>query len=159
MRSVTSPTAAWNAGSFTVSLSLWMNTDSLTGRRPERSSATSALWDSPENWSTSEMFVVPIALPAMNTTTTNGSQPQNAFLRCRPLQAAMRAARLCFEEEVDMPAPDACVRRRPLWVRRCIGRVSEPVTLPAACSGAGQPDHTPAGRALLVLGKTRLGSA
>src|SRR3954470_22995799 len=116
MRSVTSRTAAWNAGSFIVSLSLWMNTDSLTGRSPERSSATSALWDSPENWSTSEMFVVPIAFPAMNTTTTKASQPQNAFLRCRPLQAAMRAARLCFEDEVDMPAPDACVRRRPPWV-------------------------------------------
>src|SRR5215212_8586915 len=109
MRSVTSPTAAWNAGSFSVSLSLCMNTDSLTGRRPERSSATSALWDSPENWSTSEMFVVPTALPAMKTTTTNASQPQNAFLRCRLLQTAMRAARLCFEDEVDMPAPDGRV--------------------------------------------------
>ena len=85
-RSVTSATAAWNAGSLTVSSSLWMNTDSLIGRRPERSSATSARWDSPENWSTSEMFVVPIALPAMKTTTTKASQPQNAFLRCRPLQ-------------------------------------------------------------------------
>src|SRR4051795_10200095 len=107
-RAVMSSTAAWNAGSFTVSLSLWMNTDSLTGRSPERSSATSALWDSPENWSTSEMFVVPTMLPAMNTTTTNASQPQNAFLRCRLLQTAMRAARLCFEDEVDMPAPDGC---------------------------------------------------
>src|SRR3954462_7572426 len=107
MRSVTSPTAAWNAGSFTVSLSLWMNTDSLTSRRPERSSATSALWDSPENWSTPEMFVVPTMLPARKTTTTNASQPQNAFLRCRPLQTAMLAARLCFEDEVDMPAPNS----------------------------------------------------
>src|SRR5215210_4736359 len=86
-----------------------MKTDSLTGRRPERCSATSALCDSPENWSTSEMFVVPTMLPAMKTTTTNASQPQNAFLRCRPLQTAMRAARLCFEDEVDMPAPDGCV--------------------------------------------------
>ena len=39
----------------------------------------------------------------MNATRTKASQPQNAFLRCRPLQRAMRAARLCFEEEVDMP--------------------------------------------------------
>jgi hypothetical protein len=88
---------------LTVSLSLWTKTTSSTGRRPARSSATSALWDSPENWSTSEMFVVPIALPAMNTTTTKASQPKNAFLRCRLLQTAMRAARLCCEEEVDMP--------------------------------------------------------
>src|SRR3954451_13960251 len=93
-----------------------MNTDSLTGRRPERSSATSALWDSPENWSTSEMFVVPMALPAMNTTTTNASQPQNAFLRCRPVHAGVRAAKWCFEDEVDMPGPAACFRRRPRWV-------------------------------------------
>ena len=45
---------------------------------------------------------MPTTLPAANTTTTNASQPQNAFLRCRPLQTAMRAARLCFDEEVDM---------------------------------------------------------
>jgi hypothetical protein len=49
------------------------------------------------------MFVVPTMLPAAKTTKTKASQPQNAFLRCRPLQCAMRAARLCFEEEVDMP--------------------------------------------------------
>ena len=46
---------------------------------------------------------MPIALPAMKTTTTKPSQPQNAFLRCRLLQTAMRAARLWFEGEVDMP--------------------------------------------------------
>src|SRR3954470_6582604 len=102
-----------------------MKTDSLTGRRPERCSATSALCDSPENWSTSEMFVVPTMLPAMKTTTTNASQPQNAFLRCRPLQAAMRAAKLCCEDE-DMPTPDRRVRRRPLRLAPCTGRVLEP---------------------------------
>ena len=45
---------------------------------------------------------MPTMLPAMKTTTTNASHPQIAFLRCRPLQAAMRAARLCLEFEVDM---------------------------------------------------------
>ena len=42
-------------------------------------------------------------LPTMKTITTKASQPQIAFLRCRPLQCAMRAATLmCFEEEMDM---------------------------------------------------------
>src|SRR3954451_23341998 len=121
MRFVTSSTAARNAGSFTVSLSLWVNTDSLTGRRPERSSATSALWDSPENWSTSEMFVGPTMLPAIKTTPRNASQPQNAFLRCRLLQTAMRAARLCFEDEVDMSTPDG-LRSAPTAVDRAVHR-------------------------------------
>jgi hypothetical protein len=48
------------------------------------------------------MFVVPIALPAAKTTRTNASHPQIAFLRCRPLQTAMRPARLCCFDEVDM---------------------------------------------------------
>src|SRR3954447_25834753 len=89
------------------------------------------------------MFVVPTMLPAMNTTTTNASQPQKAFLRCRPLQTAMRAARLCFEDEVDMPTPHGCVRHRPLWTTPCTGRVLEPENLPAACFGAELYDRTP----------------
>src|SRR6478736_2830051 len=67
-------------------------------------------------------------LPAMKTTRTKASQPQNAFLRCRPLQCAIRAARLCFEDEVDMTAPDDCVRRRPLRKAPCAGQVLEPET-------------------------------
>ena len=40
----------------------------------------------------------------MKTTTTKASQPQIAFLRCRALQCAMRAATLtvCFDEVMDM---------------------------------------------------------
>src|SRR5215207_7383400 len=111
-RLVTSVTAARNSGSLSVSESLWTNTTSLTGRRPERSSACSALCDSPENWSTSEMFVVPTTLPIPNTATTNASQPQKAFLRCRLLQTAMRAARLWFADGVDIAAPDGTGGRR-----------------------------------------------
>src|SRR5215212_3970940 len=141
-----------------------MNTDSLTGRRPERSSATSARWDSPENWSTSAMFVVPTALPARNTTRTNAIQPQKAFLRCRPLHTAMRAARLCFEDEVDMPAPDGCVRGRPLWggtVHRPSVGAGEHVP-PRALERDITTLHAPAGpcrRLNKPLEATRLGGA
>ncbi len=43
-------------------------------------------------------------LPTMKTTTTKASQPQIAFLRCRPLQWAMRAATLteCFDGAIDI---------------------------------------------------------
>jgi hypothetical protein len=48
---------------------------------------------------------VPTALPRAKTTTTKASQPQIAFLRCRPLHAAMRAATLgeYFDDELGMP--------------------------------------------------------
>src|SRR3954469_12070124 len=104
------------------------------------------------------MFVVPTMLPAMKTTTTNASQPQNAFLRCRPLQTAMRAARLCFGGEVDMPAPDACVRRLPLRMapvhRPSVGAED----LARRLLWSGQRDHTPAARALPAIHK-RVASA
>src|SRR3954462_12178018 len=106
------------------------------------------------------MFVVPTMLPAMNTTMTNASQPQNAFLRCRPLQTAMRAARLCFEDEVDMPTPDGCVRRRPLSMAPCTGRVLEPEDTPRRLlwSGASRPYTQVGGPADVLTGiqRTRL---
>src|SRR3954447_5639199 len=89
------------------------------------------------------MFVVPTMLPAAKTIRTKASHPQNAFLRCRPLQCAMRAARLCFEDEVDMSTPHGCVRRRPLWMAPCTGQMLEPEDSPAACFGADHHDHTP----------------
>src|SRR5215208_4580069 len=81
-------------------------------------------------------------LPAMKTTTTNASHPQMAFLRCRPLQAAMRAARLCFEDEVDMTAPDGLRSAPTLRKTPCTVRVLEPETTSLA-EGWGDSTHRP----------------
>src|SRR3954453_20249999 len=83
-------------------------------------------------------------LPAMKTTRTNASQPQNAFFRWRLLQTAIRAARLCFGDGLDMPAPHGCVR----WRSLSKGTVHRPgvgagTSRPPRALERDKSDHTP----------------
>ncbi len=73
-------------------------------------------------------------VPTMKTTTTKASQPQIAFLRCRLLQWAMRAATLtvCFDGVIDMSSSSlrAFVLTRSRSTHHT-GRVLEPEHSPA----------------------------
>src|SRR3954468_15796117 len=83
-------------------------------------------------------------LPAMKTTRTNPIQTHDAFFRWRLLQTAIRAARLCFGDGLDMPAPHGCVRRRSLskgTVHR--PRVGAGTSRPPRALERDKTDHTP----------------
>ena len=91
----TSSTAARNSGSLTVSLSLWTNTTSSTGRRPARRAPARRGATRRRTGRRRRSASCRPRCRARRRRRRSASQPQIAFLRCRLLQAAMRAARLC----------------------------------------------------------------
>ncbi len=92
-RATTSSTAAANAASSTVSVSLCTRTLSSAGRSKPSSRIVAIRPDSPGAPSSSSCFV-PIAPPIATAATTNAIHPTVAVFQCAALQRPVRAARL-----------------------------------------------------------------
>ncbi len=91
---ITSSTAAVNAGSLTVSVSLWMSTLSPAGCTNSSWRSLSIRPDSPTPEVACSILVVPLTMPRAKATTTKPSQPKIAVLRCCALHRPIRPARL-----------------------------------------------------------------
>src|SRR5918999_449541 len=83
------------------------------------------------------LFWVTTLLPTKKVTMTKANQPIMAFLRCRPLQQAIRAAKLCGGGGggVAPPFPDASGRSGSgsLWMMRVF------IAVPLGVSGLAEP--------------------
>ena len=92
----TSSIAAWNAGSSTVSVSLWIRMFSPAGCWKPSSRIRAARPDSPTPDVAASICVVPFMIPSANARITKANQPKMAVLRCRALQRPMRPAMLVW---------------------------------------------------------------